>query len=118
LHPWSISWFRRKVVAIPEGREIKIVDKEFVRKLAEKEGTFLDKIEVEIKKYPKKYLCFDLWNGRIVFTRDVIGVLPCRIFDALAYKEGYIAILGKKADELFEKKLLEEVRKIHQTKEE
>ena len=118
LHPWAISWFRRKVVAIPEGREIKIVDKEFVRKLAEREGTFLDKMEIEIKKYPTKYLGFDLWNGRIVFTRDVIGVLPCHILDALAYKEGYIAILGKKGDELFEKKLLEEVRKIYQTKEE
>jgi hypothetical protein len=115
LHPWSISWFRRKVVAIPEGSEIKIIDKEFVRKLAEKEGTFTKVMEEKVKKYPTRYLGFDLWEGRIVFTRDIIGVLPCQILDALAYKEGYTAILGKKADELLKSRLLQEARKMNQS---
>jgi len=105
LDPLAISWFRRKVVVIPEGREIKIVDKEFVRKLAQKEGIFLSEMEARIKKYPLQYLGFDVHNGKLVFTRDIIGILPCQIQDALAYKEGYLAVLGKKADNLFEKTL-------------
>ena len=104
LDPWAISWYRRRVVAIPEGKEIKVVDKNFVAKLARKEGVFLDEMEERIKKRPLTYLGFDLWNGKIVFTRDIIGILPCKIQDALAYKEGYTAVLGKKADKILEER--------------
>jgi hypothetical protein len=100
LHPWAISWFRRKVVAVPKGKEIEIVDKEFVRKLAKLEGIFLNEMEEKIRRQPTEYLGLDVWKGRIVFTRDVLGILPCQIDDALTYKEGYTAILGKKADRI------------------
>jgi len=103
LHPFSLSWYRRKVVAVLEGGEVRVVDKEFARKLAQREGVFLEELEGRVRACPTKYLGIDLWRGRVVFTRDVIGVLPCQIARALAYKEGYTAILGKKADEILER---------------
>jgi len=106
LRPWSISWLRRRVVAVPEGKNIRIIDRQFIRKLAEKEGTFEKEMEYKVIKNPTKYLGFDLWGGSLVFTRDIIGILPCQIENALAYKEGYIAVLGKKSDEIIERKLL------------
>jgi hypothetical protein len=105
LHPWSVSWLRRRVVAVPEGKNIRIVDRQFIRKLAEKEGTFEKEMEYKVIRNPTKYLGFDLWRGSLVFTRDIIGILPCQIENALAYKEGYIAVLGKKSDEMMERKL-------------
>jgi hypothetical protein len=38
LDPWALSWFRRRIVAVQEGSSIRIVDKDFVKKLASKEG--------------------------------------------------------------------------------
>jgi hypothetical protein len=46
-----------------------------------------------------------LWRGKLVYTRDIIGILPCQIENALAYKEGYTAVLGKKSDELMDGKM-------------
>jgi hypothetical protein len=106
LDPWALSWFRRKVVAIPEGNSIRIVDKDFVKKLASKEGISEREIEKTIEKIPTKYLGIDYWNDKRAYTRDLIGILPCDIDIALAHKEGYTAILGKKADEIIEKKML------------
>ena len=108
LHPWALSWFRRRVVAVQEGREVRVVDKRFVRKLAEKEGLTLGEMEERIRRMPLRYLGFDFWNGKLAYTRDVIAVLPCELVDALAFKEGYTAVLGKKADEIAERKLLVE----------
>jgi hypothetical protein len=105
LHPFSISWLRRKVVAIPEGRNIRIIDRQFIRKLAEKEGTFEKEMEGRVIRNPTKYLGLDLWRGKLVYTRDIIGILPCQIENALAYKEGYTAVLGKKSDELMDGKM-------------
>jgi hypothetical protein len=102
LDPWALSWFRRRIVAVQEGSSIRIVDKDFVKKLASKEGIS----EREIEKIPTKYLGVDYWNDKLAYTRDLIGILPCDIDIALAHKEGYTAILGKKADEIIEKKML------------
>ena len=106
LHPWALSWFRRRVVAVQEGRTVRVVDKGFVRKLAEKEGLTLGEMEERVRRMPLKYLGFDFWDGKIAYTRDIIAVLPCELVDALAFKEGYTAVLGKKADEIAERKLL------------
>jgi hypothetical protein len=106
LNPWVLSWFRRKIVAIPEGSSIRIVDKDFVKKLASKEGISEREIEKIIEKIPTKYLGIDYWNDKLVYTRDLIGILPCDIDIALAHKEGYTAILGKKADEIMERRML------------
>jgi len=108
FHPWALSWFRRRVVAVQEGRKVKVVDKGFVRKLAVKEGLTLEEMEDRVGRMPLKYLGFDLWNGKPAYTKDIIAVLPCELMDALAYKEGYTAVLGKKADEIAERKLLVE----------
>ena len=106
LDPWALSWYRRRVVAVQEGRDVKIVDKDFVRMLAEREGMGLGEMEDRVRKWPLMYLGFDYWNGRPAYTRDVIGVLPCEIVDGLLYKEGYTAVLGKRADEIVEKRML------------
>jgi hypothetical protein len=106
LDPWALSWFRRKVVAIPEGSSIRIVDKDFVKKLASKEGISERETEKIIEKIPTKYLGIDYWNDKLAYTRDSIGILPCDIDIALAHKEGYTAILGKKADEIMERRML------------
>ena len=100
LHPWALSWYRRRVVAVLDGNEIKIVDEQFIRKLAQSRGEPEEKIKEEIRRYPRQYLGIDVWKGRLAYTRDVIGVLPCQLLPALAFKEGYTAILGKKADEI------------------
>jgi hypothetical protein len=63
-------------------------------------------MEDRVRKWPLMYLGFDYWNGRPAYTRDVIGVLPCEIVDGLLYKEGYTAVLGKRADEIVEKRML------------
>jgi hypothetical protein len=102
LDPWALSWFRRKIVAIQEGSSIRIVDKDYVKRLANKEGTFQTEIEKTIEKYPTRYFGLDYWNDKLVYTRDLIGILPCDIDIALAHKEGYTAILGKKADKIME----------------
>jgi hypothetical protein len=102
LDPWALSWFRRKIVAIQEGSNIRIVDKDYVKRLANKEGTFQTEIEKTIEKYPTRYFGLDYWNDKLVYTRDLIGILSCDIDIALAHKEGYTAILGKKADKIME----------------
>jgi len=102
LDPWALSWFRRKIVAIQEGSSIRIVDKDYVKRLANKEGTFQTEIEKTIEKNPTRYLGLDYWKDNLVYTRDLIGILPCDIDIALAHKEGYTAILGKKADKIME----------------
>ena len=107
-HPYALSWYRRRVVAVPKGEEIEIVDRRYIKKLARIEGLTEERLEGRIKKYPLEYLGYDLWNGKPAFVRDVIGVLPCKISDALAYKEGYLNILAMKCDELIEGKLLME----------
>jgi len=95
--PFALSWFRRRVVAIKEGSEVKVVDKEYIKKLSQKEGI----PEREIERNPGKYLGIDLLRSKgVAYTRDIIGILPCEVEEALVYKEGYTAILGKKADEI------------------
>jgi hypothetical protein len=106
IDSWALSWYRRKVVAIPEGSSIRIVDKEFVKKLASKEGISEREIEKIIEKIPTMYLGIDYWNGKLAYTRDLIGILPCDIDTVLAHKEGYKAILGKKADKIMERRML------------
>jgi len=108
LNPWTISWYRRRVVAIQKDKEVDIIDKEFVKKLARIEGVSEERMERRIKRYPMEYLGCDLWNDKLVYTRDIIGVLPCRILEALVYKEGYTALLARKSDEIIEEKILME----------
>jgi hypothetical protein len=100
LKPYALSWWRRKVVAIPEGKEIRIIDKSFIRKLAQKEGAPLEEFEKKIKKFPYQYLGFGLYDNKLVYTRNLIGILPCQIMDALIYKEGYTTILAEKSDKI------------------
>ncbi|AKG38396.1 hypothetical protein MA03_02710 [Infirmifilum uzonense] len=106
LTPYTISYWRRRVVAIPEGRKLKIIDKDYVRKLAQKEGMFLEDFEKKLEAIPSRYLGYGLYEGKLVYVKDVIGILSCDLLDALAQKEGYLAILGRKSDEIVDRKLL------------
>jgi hypothetical protein len=93
----AISYWRRRVVAIPKGRKLEIVDKygqDYVTKLAQKEGM------------PSEYLGYGLYEGKLVYVRNIIGILPCDLLNALAYKEGYVTILARKSDEIVDRKLL------------
>ncbi|MEM0481261.1 MAG: hypothetical protein QXQ14_03735 [Candidatus Aenigmatarchaeota archaeon] len=105
LFPYSISWHRRRIVAFKEGKELKIIDKDYVRKLAQKEGMFLEIFEERLRKNPEKYLGIDLYNRKIVYTKDIIGILPCQLLNALAHKEGYVAILAERSDEIIREKI-------------
>ena len=104
LNPYSISYWRRRIVAIPEGRELKIVDKEYIRKLAQKEGMPVDEfIERRLKKIPDEYLGYGIYNERLVYVKDVIGILPSKssgLLHALAHKEGYLIMLAMKSDDI------------------
>ncbi|MGC9147288.1 MAG: hypothetical protein ACP5GL_05690, partial [Infirmifilum sp.] len=90
----------------PEGRKLKIIDKDYVRKLAQKEGMFLEDFEKKLEAIPSRYLGYGLYEGKLVYVKDVIGILSCDLLDALAQKEGYLAILGRKSDEIVDRKLL------------
>jgi hypothetical protein len=106
LHPYSLSYWRRKVVAIPKGKELEIVDKDYVRKLAQIEGIPLEAFKRKLEALPSKYLGYSLHEGRLVYARDIIGILPCDLLNALAYKEGYLTILAMKSDEIIDRKMI------------
>ena len=106
FNPYSVSYWRRRVVAIPEGRKLKIVDKDYVRKLAQKEGMFLEDFEKKLEAIPSRYLGYGLYKGKLVYVKDIIGILSCDLLNALAYKEGYLAILGRKSDEIIDTKFI------------
>jgi len=97
--PFVLSYHRRKAVVERRG----IVDKDFVRKLAKVEGTFIEEMERRIERKPWKYLGVDLINGEIVWVRDIIGILSVKnegLFLGSVRKEGYNCLLGKRADEI------------------
>ena len=97
--PFTLSYHSRKAVVIND----KIIDKQWVRKLAEKEGRFLDSVEEEVVKRPWKHLGIDVVDGKIAWVRDIIGILPSKrkgLHQGLIRKEGYLTLLGKQADEL------------------
>ena len=54
---------------------------------------------------PTRYLGINLWNGNLVFTSDIIGILPYQIKNILAYKKGYTVVLGK-SNEIIERKMI------------
>ena len=98
IEAFVLSYHRRKIVIDEKGQ---IVDKEFIKKLSRIEGTFVKKMENKLLKRPWKYLGIDLKNGKIVWVRDIIGLLPTKnegLFNGLIRKEGYACLLGKKAD--------------------
>jgi len=43
----------------PKGKEVKIINKQFVKKIVDKKRTFNEEIGERIKKILKKYLGFD-----------------------------------------------------------
>ena len=103
--PFVLSYYRRKVVV----RKGKIVDKDFIKKLAEIEGTFIEEMERKVERKPWKYLGVDLINGEVVWVRDIIGVVPIKsegLFLGISRKEGYSCLLAKKADEIASNLLL------------
>lgn len=101
LSPYSLSYFRRKKVAFLEGNEVKIIDNEYVKKLAQIEGTFLKDFENKLKRNPTEYLGISISDGKIYFVRDIIGILPSQIEGGLACKEAYCCLLGKRSDKIF-----------------
>ncbi|MEM0333228.1 MAG: hypothetical protein QXX30_02055 [Candidatus Aenigmatarchaeota archaeon] len=101
ISTYGLSYYRRKKVASLEGNEVKIIDNEYVKKLAQIEGTFLKDFENRLKRYPTKYLGVSVLDDKIYFVRDIIGILPSQIESGLAYKEAYCCLLGKKSDNIF-----------------
>ncbi len=105
LFSLSMLGYYRRPIVVKNG---KIVDKKYVRKLAAKEGTFLDDFENKIVKRPWEYLGMDINysddKAEIVWVKDVIGVTPSRrngLYKGILRKEGYLALLGTKSDEIF-----------------
>ncbi|MDL1966944.1 MAG: hypothetical protein LWW90_09850, partial [Candidatus Desulfofervidus auxilii] len=98
---YYISGYYKRSPVIENGR---IVDREYVRKLAAREGVFSGRFEEKILKRPWKYLGCDLdLNGKIVWVKDVIGIASTKIDglqEGIIRKEGYLALLGTKADEI------------------
>jgi len=95
--PFILSYHRRRVVV----RRGKIVDKDFIRKLARIEGTFIKEMERKVEREPWKYLGVDLINEEVVWVRDIIGIYPVAkrgLLEGIIRKEGYACLLGKKAD--------------------
>ena len=113
LFKLSMLGYYRRPVVIKNG---KIVDKEYVRKLASKEGNFLKDFEYKIVKRPWKYLGMDIiysdGKAEIVWVKNVIGVTPTKregLYKGILRKEGYLALLGVKADEIA-KEYIEELK--------
>jgi len=107
FNPFALSYWRREVVAIPEGRDLKIINREYVKKIAQKEGMFFEEfIERRLKKMPFEYLSYGIYDGKLAYVRDIIGILPCQLSNALAYKEGYVTMLAMKSDEIITQKIL------------
>jgi hypothetical protein len=100
LRPFDMSYHRRRVVAVPEGKNMRIVDRKFIKRLADLEGTTEEDVESKVRRNPEKYLGIDLKGGKLVFTRDIIGILSCQLSDALLIKEKYVCALGKKSDRI------------------
>jgi len=96
--PYLLGYHRRKIV-VEDGR---ILDKEYVRKLAKIDGKFLEDVEREIERKPWKYLGIDIKDGKIVYVRDIIGIIPSEregLYEGLARKEGYLYMLALNFDE-------------------
>ena len=77
----------------------------WVRKISNRLGEFAEDIERRIVKRPWEYgLGIDLIDGKIVWVRDIVGVVPSKrdgLFKGIIRKEGYLTLLGKEADESF-----------------
>jgi len=97
--PYVLGYHRRAIVV----QDRKIVDKDYVRKLAKIEGINLEKMEEEILKRPEKYLGIDMKNGKLVYVKDIIGIVPSKkegLYEGVIRKEGYLCMLALKSDEI------------------
>jgi len=95
--PFSLGYHQREIVLEKEGSEWKIVDKDHVRILAQKEGKFLEDFEREIIKRPWKYLNIDFKKGKPVYAKDVIGMYNFNnngLRKGVALKETETCLLG------------------------
>lgn len=68
--PFSLGYTARKIVLIKEGREWKIMDKEYIKRISQ--GEFLESFENKVLKEPWKYLKFDIFNRKPVYSRNII----------------------------------------------
>jgi hypothetical protein len=102
--PFSLGYHDREVVLEREGSGWKIVDKNYVGMLAQKEGKFLEEFEREITKKPWGYLNFDFKEGKPVFCKDVICMYNFKndgLRRGVALKETEACLLGLYANNLF-----------------
>ena len=75
--PFSLGYWERGKVLEKRGNEWRIVDKEYIRKLASIHGMFLEDFENLIIRRPYEFLRIDVdRNGNVVFTKDIIGIYP------------------------------------------
>jgi hypothetical protein len=101
--PFSLGYHQREIVLEKEGSKWKIVDGDYVRKLAQKEGKFLEDFEREITRRPWKYLSFDFKDRKPVYCKDVICMYYFKndgLRRGVALKETEACLLGLYANEL------------------
>jgi hypothetical protein len=92
--PYLLGYHDNRIVLEKDGKEWKIIDREYVRRLADKYGKFIKDFEEEIVRRPWEYLVFDvkrLDNGIIpVYSKDVIGIYNFKndgLRNGIAFKE-------------------------------
>jgi hypothetical protein len=115
--PFSLGYTTRKIVLIKEGREWKIMDKEYIRRISK--GEFLESFENKVLKEPWKYLKFDTFNEKPVYSRNIIvlynfeneglmrGVASKEVESTLLLEHGHLLSLVYKLHNRIDKEMLE-----------
>lgn len=101
--PFALGYHRRKIILEKEGEEWKIRNKEYIRRLAQKCGMFVQDFEREIEKRPGDFLVLDFKGEKPVYCVDVIGMYNFEnegLRKGVAFKEAEACLLGLRANEL------------------